>query len=164
MTEARVRSPWAGRVAAVLATGLLATPMAGAVGGLVLWLVIVAGQPESVSLYLLPSLVFYGTLFGGVIAAPVTLVALPIATLLLHARWRRGRWLLPALGLLAAVWRLSESLPLPEHAVDESGIDTGLLAGMAAGLLSGLLFAWMPSWLSPPGFPLNREDDAGHRS
>ena len=147
---------WSSRVAATLATALFTTPIAGSVGGAVFWLALRLQQPEA-SLLLLLAFLFYGALIGSLIAAPVTLIVLPAATLLLHARPRLSRWLLPLLGLLAGVLRFGDSIAAPPgsgRAPDPRDADlTLLLAGAIAGMAAGLLSAWLPRALSPRGFP-----------
>lgn len=152
----RPRSPWFPRIGIALLTAVLTTPLAGATGGAVLWGVVRMEQPEASSLALL-AFMFYGMFFGGVTAAPVTLLVLPIATVLLHARRRLSRWLLPLLGMLAgAVVSLQTLSAPPGSGLAPSLRDADiplLLACVGGGLLAGLMMAWLPPLFSPRAFP-----------
>ena len=147
---------WSSRVAATLATALFTTPIAGSVGGAVFWLALRLQQPEA-SVLLLLAFLFYGALIGSLIAAPVTLLVLPAATLLLHARPRLSRWLLPLLGVLAgAVVSLQTLSAPPGSGLAPSLRDADipmLLACTGGGLLAGLMMAWLPPLFSPRAFP-----------
>lgn len=152
MSRTRSLSPWLPRIAATLVTGLLATPLAAAIGSTVLWLA-ASHETAEASVLLLAAFVFYGTLFGSLIAAPVTLAALPVASVLLHARPRLRHWLLPPLGLLLGAWRNGEaSDPLLYASTLAFLFNPMMLAGMAGGLLAGALFAWLPPLFSPRRF------------
>ncbi len=65
-------TPWLPRIASVLATALLATPLAGAVGGAILFGALWMAQPGDATSVLLLGFVFYGALFGSMLAWQVT--------------------------------------------------------------------------------------------
>lgn len=146
---------WPARIGATLLTAVLATPLAGAIGGSVLYLALRMEQPEASAMLWL-AFVFYGALFGSLLAWPVTLLFLPACTLLLHARRTLSRALLPLAGLLAGTWRLIGEFP------DMLSIDASrgfpdahhvmAIAGAAGGLCAGLLCAWIPPALCPHAF------------
>lgn len=150
---------WALRITVTAGTALIATPLAGAVGGAVLFVGAMLGQVDT-SMLLLASFLFYGALIGSLIAAPVTLVVLPAACLLLHARSRLSCWLLPVLGLLAGVMRSCEPCKSISFSPDAhlaatllEADHTMLLASGLGGMAAGLLFAWLPRAMSPNTFP-----------
>lgn len=146
---------WAIRIAAALSTGVLATPLAGAIGGAVLYLALLQTQPGATVLLLL-TFVFYGAIFGALLAWPVTLLCLPVCTVLLHARRSLSRWLLPLIGLLAGAMRFIGEFPDMLDPVAYDGVPDArhamVVSGAAGGLLAGFLFAWIPSACCPRAF------------
>ena len=142
------------RVLATLATGALATPVAGMVGGLVLYLSLWL-QRDDAGLLLAATFVVYGALLGSLQAWPVTLLLLPVCTMLLLTLClqRHARWLAPVGmlgGTLVLLWPLLD-------AADASIADAFLeptrllvLAGAAGGAAAGLLFALLARALPQP--------------
>lgn len=146
---------WLPRIASVLATALLTTPLAGAFGGAVLFGALWMAQPEHATAILLLGFVFYGALFGSMLAWQVTLLAMPVLALAVHV-WRpRLRWLLPPAGLIAGALRFRHEVPGALHDSWAGGPDLGqavLLAGAAGGLIAGLVMAILPPVLAPRSF------------
>ena len=148
-------TPWLPRIASVLATALLATPLAGAVGGAILFGALWMAQPGDATSVLLLGFVFYGALFGSMLAWQVTLLILPVLALAVHV-WRpRLRWLLPLAGLVSGALRFKDEVPGVFHDSWAGGPNLGqamLLAGAAGGLIAGLLLAVFPHRLAPRAF------------
>jgi len=132
--------PFWRRLPAALGIGLLATP-AGAAAGAVLLGLAGAGYEGWHMLRGLPAFVFYGVIFGPVLAWPVTLVVLPAVWLFSPLRHRRrALWLAGPLAGAAV---------LTERVVNETGLGTlsGVMiaAGTVGGLAAGAVFrAFVP--------------------
>jgi hypothetical protein len=134
--EAMRPVPFWRRLLMALGIGLLAT-VAGSAAGAILLAVLGAVYEGWHVLRGMPAFVFYGVIFGPVLAWPVTLVVLPGIWLFVPLRHRRrGLWLA---GLLAG------AAVLTERVLTEAGLGTlswvmvacGTLGGLVAGLVFG---------------------------
>lgn len=128
--------PFWRRLPAALGIGLLATP-AGSAAGAVLLSVLGAVFEGGHVLRGMPAFVFYGVIFGPVLAWPVTLVVLPAIWLFFPLRHRRhALWLAGPLAGAAV---------LCERVVTHEGLGTlswvMVAAGTLGGLVAGIMFA-----------------------
>lgn len=122
--------PFWRRLLAALGLGLLATVAGSAVGAMLVGLLGAVYEGWHV-LRGLPAFVFYGVIFGPVLAWPVTLVVLPAVWLFVPLRHRRyALWLAGPLAGAAA---------LSERVVTHDGLGTLSWVMVAAGTLGGLV-------------------------
>lgn len=123
--------------------GILATLVAGAVGGTVIHVAMQLSFDET-TVRSLPGMVVAGILLSSLPAAPVTLGVLPLLAVSLR-RLKRGRWpVWLSAGLVAGairVWLWSDDLV--EGAVTSNPFVSLVAAGAIAGLSAGALFAWL---------------------
>ncbi len=136
--------PFWRRLPAALGVGLLATVTGAAAGAILLGVVGAVYEGWHV-LRGIPAFVFYGVIFGPVLAWPVTLVVLPAVWLFFPIRHRRHALLLAGPLAGAAV--------LTERVVNETGLGTlsGVMvaAGTVGGLAAGAVFrAFVPRLVS----------------
>lgn len=128
--------PFWRRLLVALGLGLLATVAGSAAGAILLGVVGAVVEGWHV-LRGIPALVFYGVIFGPVLAWPVTLVVLPAVWLFVPLRYRRyALWLA---GPLAGAAVLSERV------VTHEGLGTlswvMVACGTLGGLVAGIMFA-----------------------
>lgn len=116
--------PFWRRLLAALGIGLLATPVGSAAGAFLLGLIGVLHEGWHV-LRGVPAFVFYGVIFGPVLAWPVTLVVLPMGRMFFPLRHRR-LWLL-------LTGPLAGALVLTERTVNETGASSLSWVMVAAG-------------------------------
>ena len=137
-------APFWRRLLASLGIGLLATVAGSAVGAMLVGLLGAISEGWHVLRGLL-ALVFYGAIFGPVLAWPVTLVLLPAVWLFIPLRHRRYALLLA--GSLAGAAVLSERVLTEAGLGNLSGVM--VMAGAVGGLAAGVVFRAFVPRLAP---------------
>lgn len=141
--------PFWRRLLAALGIGLLATVAGCAAGAVALGLIGAAYEGWHV-LRGIPAFVFYGVIFGPVLAWPVTLVVLPAGWLFFPPL--RRRWGLLVAGPLAGTATLYLRL------VNETELGGAAWAMIAAGTVGGLAAAAVFAAFVPRSNPVIRAD------
>ena len=149
-------APFWRRLLRALGIGLMAT-FAGAAAGAVLLALFGAAVEGWSAWRSIPPFLFYGVIFGPVLAWPVTLVVLPAVWVVVPRRFRRVA--------LLVIGPLAGAAVIVERMVNEVGTGTGaldtamVLAGTAGGLAAGVLFAaFVPRAMSGRESPPDRRE------
>lgn len=145
------KTPFGRRLLAALGIGLLATLIGSAAGAIFLALFGAAVEGWN-ALRAIPPFLFYGIMFGPVLAWPVSLVVLPAGWLFFPQRYRRVALLLvgPLAGAAVIIERLVNEVGLGSSMLNLSMV----LAGTAGGLAAGITFVFF----TPQFVPTDRQE------
>jgi hypothetical protein len=127
--------------------GLLATPVAGVAGAVVL-LIATWWMQEAVLFWAAPGFLFFGVVFGSWHAAPVVLGVLPVlAAAGLTGKTQRARGLWLGLAGVAGAFRMYAIEP-ETMAGDNAAGWVVILAGGMGGLAAGTIFWVARAWIT----------------